>query len=95
MKVKFLDSGRQAHLEVNMGQFEYKEGEVMSGLSEETAMSMKKAGHVEILGEDDVEEEVSEDKAPKSDATITTVASGNASENDSNGGEKPWNKNGE
>ena len=44
MKVKCLDSGSQAHLD-SAKVFEYKEGENIDGLSEETAISMRDAGH--------------------------------------------------
>ena len=82
MKVKMLRDGRWAHDVVQRGQFDHKNGEIISGISEADAIKMKSAGAAEILGEDDVEENVPDEES-EDDVTITSDAmKGN--------GEKPW-----
>jgi hypothetical protein len=75
MKVKFLRSGTEAHSEPERGNFVFKEGEEMSGLSEKTALQMASDGNAEIINEgsqkveaeevEDEEVETSDDDEPK------------------------------
>jgi hypothetical protein len=51
MKVKFLRSGIEAHSESKLGNFTFRKGEEMSGLSEETASQMASDGNAEIINE--------------------------------------------
>ncbi len=100
MKVKCLDSGSQAHLD-SAKVFEYKEGENIDGLSEETAISMRDAGHCEILMNDEEEEpapaparEPAPDSGGSDDAGTKSESSDTSNENGSNS-DAPWKNNGE
>ena len=86
MKVKFLKDGGWAFNEVAIGQIQYKEGEVRSGIPERDARDMKKAGVAEVLGADDVEEATTDDGGSTDDNTKST-GDGKA---EGNGNGKPW-----
>jgi len=85
VKVKFLKTGRQAFMDLKMGQFNFTEGEEKSGIPEADALRMKAAGTCQILGDDTVEaasEKVSDnDGNGHSDGAV--IKKGNM----------PWNKN--
>ena len=92
MKVKFLGSGRQAHAEPGRGNFEYKEGETMSGLSEATVKNMIASKQAEFVGPDDEENPTDGgDENSKSDSNPDSKT-GAIGEPNGNGSEKPWNK---
>jgi hypothetical protein len=69
MKVKFLRSGIEAYSDPQLGNFVFKEGEEMSGLSEETALQMASDGNAKIISDDpqevEAEEEVEDDEEEK------------------------------
>jgi hypothetical protein len=69
MKVKFLRSGIEAHSESKRGNFVFKEGEEMSGLSEATALQMKSDGNAEIISDDasEIEDEEVETEDEEND----------------------------
>lgn len=90
MKVKFLRDGRWAHKNIGDGQFDFKEGDEMSGICEEDAIVMKEAGMADIMGEDTVEEEVVEDG--DGDENSKSDEADDSASNGTNGNKKPWEK---
>jgi hypothetical protein len=93
MKVKFLKDGRWAHQNIGDGQFDFKEGDEMSGICEADAIVMKEAGIATIMGDDTVEEEVVDDADGDSDDEDSkSDDAGEPTSDDTNGNKKPWEK---
>ncbi len=93
MKVKCLDSGSQAHFD-STKVFEYKEGDIVDGLSEATAISMRDAGHCEILmGDEEEDPAPATDDGGSDDAGTKSESSDTPNEKGSNG-DAPWKNNG-
>lgn len=92
MKIKCLDSGSQAHLD-STKVFEYKKDQIIDGLSEATAISMRDAGHCKILMDGEEEDPA---PAPASDDGGSDDA-GTKSESGGEGaktnGDAPWKNN--
>lgn len=90
MKVKFLRAGRWAHQDISKGQFDFVEGEEVSGVCESDAIIMKEVGLATIIGDDTFEEEVVDDVDGEDDTKSDD--DDDVASDDTNGDKKPWEK---